>query len=176
MVTITISGEVGSGKTTVGKKLSEKTGYEYVYSGMIFRKLAEEHDKTLAEFGEYCEKNEKIDKQLDEYQLNILKNKDDIIVEGRLAGWLAFKNKINSLKIFLTADLEERTRRVIKREKGDIEKRKKKIISREKSEQNRYKKYYDIDIKDRSIYDLVIDTTDKTSDEIVDLIYKKIKE
>jgi len=36
------------------------------------------------------------------------------------------------------------------------------------------KKYYDIDVKDKTIYDLVIDSGDKTPEEIVDIIIKKI--
>ena len=40
MVTITISGTPGSGKSTVAKLLEGKLGVKYIYSGMIFRELA----------------------------------------------------------------------------------------------------------------------------------------
>jgi cytidylate kinase len=49
------------------------------------------------------------------------------------------------------------------------------MSNREKSEALRYKNYYNIDLKDTSIYDLVIDSADKTPDEILDLITQKIK-
>jgi cytidylate kinase len=64
---------------------------------------------------------------------------------------------------------------VVNREKGDAKKRKKEIVTREKSEANRYKKYYNIDLKDKSIYDVVIDSGSKTPEEIADIIIKKIK-
>ena len=74
----------------------------------------------------------------------------------------------------LDADLETRAKRIVKREEGDVKKREKEILNREKSEANRYKNYYNIDLKDTSIYDLVIDSTDKTPEEIVEIILGKI--
>jgi predicted cytidylate kinase len=130
---------------------------------------------TLEEFGKFCENNEKIDKELDEKQLNILQ-KGDVILEGRLAGWIAYKNNIEAFKIMLLANLETRIKRIIEREDGDYNKRLEENLKREDSEQKRYKKYYNIDIKDTSIYDLIIDSSIKTPDEIIDIIINKIQE
>lgn len=174
MVTITISGTPGSGKSTVAKILEKKLGIKYIYSGMIFRQLAEEHNMELEEFGKYCEKNSEIDKKLDARQLEILK-KGDIILEGRLAGWIAYKNNIPALKVSIDTDLETRARRIVNREKGSVEFRKKEIIEREKSEALRYKNYYSIDLNDKSIYDIVIDSKDKSPEEIVEIIFKELK-
>jgi cytidylate kinase len=173
MVSITISGMPGSGKSTVAELLKDKLGLRYVYSGMIFRETAKKYNMTLEEFGKYCEKNSKIDKELDDRQLEILRE-GDVILEGRLSGWFAHRNKIPAFKVSLVADLDTRAQRIVKREEGSIEKRKKEILERERSEFLRYKKYYKIDIKDNSIYDLVIDTKDKTPQEIVDIIIEKL--
>lgn len=175
MTVVTISGNPGSGKSTVAKLLEKKLGIKYIYSGMIFRELAEEHEMSLEEFGKYCEKNKEIDTKLDKRQLEILK-KGDVILEGRLAGWIAYKNKIPAFKISIIADIDIRAKRIVKRENGDIKTRKKEIIKREKSESKRYKKYYDIDLNDNSIYDIVVDSGDKTPEEIVDIILNKMKE
>lgn len=174
MVTITISGTPGSGKSTVGRLLSEKIGLKYVYSGDIFRKTAKKYNMSLEEFGSYCETHKEVDKELDDYQLEILRN-GNVIVEGRIAGWIAYRNNIPALKVILDADIETRARRIVNRERGDVEKRKQEMFNREKNEALRYKKYYNIDLKDTSIYDLVIDSADKTPDEIVDRITQKIK-
>jgi predicted cytidylate kinase len=174
MITITISGTPGSGKSTVRKLLSEKIGLKYVYSGDIFRKIAKKHNMSLEEFGSYCETCKEVDKELDDYQLEILRN-GNVIVEGRIAGWIAYRNNIPALKVILDADIETRARRIVNRERGDVEKRKQEMLNREKSEALRYKNYYNIDLKDTSIYDLIIDSADKTPDEIVDLITQKIK-
>jgi len=174
MVTITISGTPGSGKSTVAKLLEEKLGVKYIYSGMIFRELAEKYKMSLEEFGKYCEENSEIDKELDNRQIEILK-KGDVILEGRLAGWIAHLNSIKALKVAIITDLETRAQRIVKREKGSVEKRKKEILGREKSEAKRYKNYYNIDLNNRSIYDFVIDSGNKTPEEIADIIVKELK-
>lgn len=174
MVTITISGTPGSGKSTVAVILEKKLGIKRIYSGMIFRENADKYKMSLEEFGKFCEKNSDIDKELDNRQLEILK-KGEVILEGRLAGWLAYLNKIPAFKIIIDTDIETRAKRIVNREAGSVEKRKKEIIKREKSEILRYKKYYNIDLKDTSIYDLVIDSGDKTPEEIVDIILNKLK-
>ncbi|UCH71727.1 MAG: AAA family ATPase [Thermoplasmatales archaeon] len=173
MTVITISGTPGSGKSTVAKILEKRTKLKYVNSGIIFREMAKNYNMSLERFGVFCEKNEEIDKEVDNKQLNILKE-GRVILEGRLAGWIAHHNKIPALKVMIDADVETRTKRILKREKRNIKDIKKEIIEREKSEAIRYKKYYDIDLKDVSIYDLFIDSTDKNPEKIVELIIKKI--
>jgi predicted cytidylate kinase len=174
MNVITISGTPGSGKSTVAEILEEKLKMPYIYSGQIFRDLAEEYNMSLSEFGKYCEENETIDKKLDERQLEILK-KGNVILEGRLAGWLAYNNKIPSLKVMIDADIETRAKRIVKREGGDIQTRKKEIIKRQKSETKRYKNYYGFDLSDKSIYDLLIDSGDKSPEEIAEIIINNYK-
>ena len=174
MTTITISGLPGAGTTTIARLLEKEIGLKHVYSGDIFRNMAKKYKMSLEEFGHYCEKHKDVDEQLDRNQLEILQ-KGNVIAEGRIAGWLAYRNHIPSTKILLEADLKTRAGRIIKREKGDIEKRKKEILKRENSEATRYKNFYNIDLSDTSIYDLVLDSSDKTPDEIVDIIIKEIK-
>ena len=169
MTTITISGLPGTGKTTVAKLLENRLGLKYVYSGEIFRRLAKKYKMSLDEFGAYCERHQEIDEELDTYQLELLR-KGNVIVEGRIAGWLAYRNNIAAVKVLLDAPLDVRATRIVKREKGEMEKRKKEIVKREQSEATRYKKYYHIDVHDNSIYDVVIDTADKSPEKIVDLI------
>jgi predicted cytidylate kinase len=173
MTTITISGLPGTGKTTVAKLLEQRLGLRYVYSGEIFRRLAEQHQMSLEEFGKYCESHRNIDEELDRYQLGILKG-GNVILEGRLSGWLAFQNHIPAVKVLLHADIQIRASRIVKREQGDIEKRKKEILKREKSEATRYKKYYGIDVSDTSIYDVIIDAGDKTPEQIMEIILRYV--
>ena len=174
MVTITISGSPGSGTTTAALLLEKKTKLKYVYSGDIFRNMTKKYNMSLEEFGKYCEEHRKIDEELDKNQLEILQ-KGNVIVEGRIAGWIAYQNKIPAIKVLLTADIKTRAKRIVKREKGNVQKRKQEIITREKSEAVRYKNYYNIDIGDTSIYDLVIDSSNKTPEEIVSVIISTIK-
>jgi predicted cytidylate kinase len=174
MTTISISGLPGTGKTTVSKLLEEHLGLRYVYAGEIFRQLAEKHKMSLEEFGKYCETHRQIDEELDLYQLGILR-KGNVIVEGRISGWLAYQNHIPAVKVLLHADIDIRAGRIVKREQGDVAKRKKEILKRENSEATRYKKYYGIDVRDTSIYDVIIDTGDKTPEEIMGIIIRHLQ-
>ncbi len=169
MVTITISGTPGSGKSTIARMLKDRLDLPYVYSGLIFRMIAEKHNMNLAEFGKYCEQHDNVDRELDDKQLEILQN-GNVIVEGRLAGWIAHLNQIPAFKIMIDADILVRAQRVVMREEGTAEQRKEEIEKREKSERNRYKRYYNIDLKDTSIYDLVVDSSDKNPDEVIEEI------
>ena len=141
---------------------------------MVFRQLAKKHKMPLEEFGRHCETHREFDQELDDAQLEILQ-KGNAIVEGRLAGWLAHRNNISAIKVVIDADLKTRAKRIMKREKGTMEQREREIGKREKSEELRYKNYYNIDLKDTSIYDLVIDSTDKTAEETADIILKHIE-
>ena len=174
MTTITISGLPGSGKTTVAKLLEERLGLRYVYSGEIFREMAKKNKMSLEKFDKYCETHREFDKKLDRYQLGILR-KGNVIVEGRLSGWLAYKNHIPAVKVLLEADINVRAGRIVKRESGDFEKRKKEMLDREKSEATRYKKYYNIDIHDTSFYNVIIDSSEKTPEEIMKIIIEHIE-
>ena len=70
----------------------------------------------------------------------------------------------------MDADLDVRSARVAEREGGTVEQRREEIMQREECEVRRYLKYYDIDIRDRSIYDLIVDTTFLTPSEVADRI------
>lgn len=174
MVTITLSGTPGSGKSTIAKLLSEELSLPYVYSGMIFRELAKEHNMSLADFGSYCETHDDVDRELDEKQVSILK-KGNVLLEGRLAGWLAVLKDISAFKIWIDAKPSIRAERIVEREGGNIQDQHEKLLSRQKSEQIRYKTYYDIDVMDTSIYDLCIDSSNKTPQEILQIILDELK-
>ena len=102
MSIITISGTPGSGKSTIAELLEENLSLPYVYSGMIFRELAKKYKMSLADFGQYCEQHDTIDRELDDKQVQILK-KGNVLLEGRLAGWLAVINEIPAYKIWIDA-------------------------------------------------------------------------
>jgi len=128
--------------------------------------MAKKQGMSLEDFGKYCEEHPEIDKELDRYQLEILR-KGNVILEGRISGWIAHRNNIPAMKVLLEASIDVRAGRIVKREQGEKEKRKKEILKREKCEAARYKKYYDIDVYDTSIYDLIIDVSNMTPEEIV---------
>ncbi len=96
---ITISGPIGSGKTTVCNLLSERTGMPYVVSGHIFRQMAKEHGLSLAEFGRLAEKEPRFDIELDQRMVRLAEEKEDIILEGRLVAQMLTRHRIPALRV-----------------------------------------------------------------------------
>jgi len=152
---ITISGHAGSGKTSVSKELSRITGFKVISAGSVFRGLAKEYNMTLEEFSRYSENNKEIDFLVDGRQVELSNTFKDCIIEGRLSGWMI---KEAELKIWLRSAEDVRIQRIINRENRNCEDVLKETISRENIEKERFKKFYNIDIDDLSIYDLVINS------------------
>jgi predicted cytidylate kinase len=163
---ITISGFPGSGKTTVAEILQGQLGMRYVSTGQIFREKAKTANMSLSNFGRLAENNPEIDQKIDAAQQKILLE-DNVILEGRLAGWIAYRNNLPALKIWLDCDQKTRIKRIVNREGNTIDKKKDETDRREKSERTRYQKIYDIDITNTDIYDLVINTANKKPIDIV---------
>ncbi|MFC1691785.1 (d)CMP kinase [Nanoarchaeota archaeon] len=174
---ITISGTAGSGKSTIAKMLCEKLELKHYSIGDLRRKMAEERGMDIYEFNKLGEKEAFTDKEADDYQTELGKKEDGFVIDGRLS----FHFIPHSKKIFLDADLKTRAERIMKdsREKesfDSVESAMAKLEEREESDKKRYKQYYDLDPFDKSLYDIVIDTSKLTPEQIVDEILGKIEE
>jgi cytidylate kinase len=143
---------------------------ELVSVGDIFRKQAEDRCMSLEEFGLLAKRDEDIDRVLDEEQKKIAREKENIILEGRLSGFLVDAN----LKVWLKAPVEIRAERIANREEKPIAKAKAETKDREECERERYLKYYNIDTNDLSVYDLVIDSSRWSAEEISEIVAKAI--
>ncbi|PKP59186.1 MAG: cytidylate kinase [Candidatus Altiarchaeales archaeon HGW-Altiarchaeales-1] len=139
---ITLSGTIGSGKTTIASEISRQN-FVHISAGGIMRKMAKERNLSLLDFSAYAEKNFEIDKEIDALQKSLVKEEvkrgNNCVVEGRIS-WFVMKSDI---KIFLDADIDVRA----------------KIKNRELSEYKRFKEIYSIDINDLRNYDLCINTS-----------------
>lgn len=153
---ITVSGPPGSGTTTLAEALSSRFDLEHVSSGDVFRSMAEERGVTLAEFGRIAEEDPEIDRQIDERQSEIARENDDIVLEGRLSGWMADEA---DARIWLDAPVDVRAERVADREGQTVDEARDEIVGREASEAKRYEEIHGINIDDLTIYDLVVDTS-----------------
>jgi len=165
---ITVSGPAGSGKSTLAQSLADALGYDHVSGGDIFRSLAEERDVSLVELNQLAETDDQIDRDLDQRLRSIARDEDDLVLESRLAGWMA--GDYADLKLWLDAPLDVRATRIADREDKAVAAAKEETRTRAESEALRYREYYGIDIEDRSIYDLAVNTARWDEAGVLDLI------
>ena len=169
---ITITGELGSGKSSVTAILKERLNFEVVSVGFIQRQLATKHNFSATEFNKYMETHPGIDEECDAMVAELGKQAGSRIFDSRMA-WHFVPA---SFKIYLTVDEYIAAERIFK-DKGRIgeafatvEEARLNISERRKSELLRFKKAYGVQINDHSNYDLVIDTKYSTPPEVADCI------
>ena len=168
---ITISGLICSGKTTLFWDLFKKLNWPTFSASHFFRDYARTHGTSLQK-GE--EQNESLTKVIDLGMTELLKNSEHIILEGWMAGIMADELS-GVLRVFLTCDDRERVKRFAEREHVNLDQAQTQIKERET---NVYKKLRDIykrnDFLDPKNYNLVIDTTDKSPEEVLKIVLDKI--
>ena len=96
-------------------------------------------------------------------------------MESRLSAYMLTRNGIPAFRILLEASPDVRMARVGLREGETLEEATQKTLDRQRSEAKRYMMYYGIDINDRSVYDLVLNTDDMTPDEVMDAILEGVR-
>jgi len=147
--------------------------------GQMFRDMARERGMTVEEFDKICKEDASLDKKVDDYILKLAKENDNFVIESRTA-WHFIPE---SVKIYLKVDDKEAARRVFKESDNENRKNESKnynsedeilesLKKRKKNDDERYLKHYDLDIRKESNYDLVLDTTNLSIEEV----FKKVIE
>lgn len=171
---ITISGLPGSGTSTAARAVAAAFDIEHLDGGTVFRAMATERDLSLADFAALAETDDRIDRALDD-RLAQRALAGDVLVESRLAGWLADRAGTDGFKVWVECDEVERARRVGSRDGHDADEALATNRTREASERARYLEYYGIDLADRSVYDLVVDSTTGSAEEVAASIVEAAK-
>ena len=168
---ITITGDLGSGKSTVSNLLCQRMSYDYVCTGKIQREIANRYQMTTLELNQYAETHPEIDAEIDA-TFKSLNDSTEIIVDSRLAWFFIPK----SFKIFLKTDVRVSANRI----SGDIQRKNEKyatveeavsnIIARKESENKRYMELYGANCSNLSNFDLIIDTSFIAPEKVADSI------
>jgi len=175
---ITISGKQGAGKTTLAKNLAKKLNYKFLSIGDLKGIMAQERGMTIDEFSEMGKKDPKtVHELVDEKTKEIGKTEDNFIIEG----WIAWKFIPHSKKIFLEVEPKVGAKRVFADQRPDedhcekIEEMELMLKERLKTTNAQFIKNYGIKFLDKTQYDIIVDTTHLTIEEMINIILKKLK-
>lgn len=166
---ITISGTPGSGKTTVARLLAQRLGVPHVYAGDIYRAEAEKRGISLAELNALAERDHSIDRALDASMAAYARS-GGVVLEGRLAGFIADEERVDALKVWLTASDAVRAERVAGREGQNTAAVLAENEARQRSDARRYRAIYGWDLDDTGIYDVILVSDDRSPEELADAI------
>ncbi|MBR2336047.1 MAG: AAA family ATPase [Clostridia bacterium] len=177
---ISITGKLGSGKSTVCGIMKERYGYEIFSTGVINREYARRLGITTLELNKRLNEDPSLDKEIDSLvtKMSIERKDDKLIFDSRMAWHFA----VNTFKIFLTIDPMEAARRVMLNQRGeeerytDVNDACEKLVERSTVERARFLDIYNQDYYDYSNFNLVVDTTRRAPDEIVDIIMAVFEE
>ncbi len=177
---IAFSGRLGSGKSTVCAILRDKYGYEIYSTGAVQRKVAEEMGITTLELNKRMKENPELDHKIDDAvtELSRQRKGDNLVFDSRMAWHFAE----NTFKVYMYVDPTVAAKRVFAADRGDVEKYKNiddardQLIERTLEENRRYKEIYGVDNLDYNNYDLILDSTVASPEEIAFLIVENAKE
>jgi len=173
---ISLAGRLGSGKSTVARLLKSNHGFEVYSTGAIHREIALKRNVSTLEMNRLLTKDLSIDNEIDDAvtKISIEKKNETIVFDSRMA----WKFAVNSYKVFINVDPYVAASRVMANPRGneevynDIEEAKAKLIKRSKMENERFKDIYGVDNFDYANYDLVIDSTFASPDDMAAIIYE----
>lgn len=171
---VTISGLPGSGTTTVSRLVADALGLARVPGGEVFRQMAAEAGMTLAEFGAHAQDHPAIDRELDE-RLEARAREGDCVIESRLAGWLATRAGVPALRVWVECDEEVRAARVAERDGTTLARALHDNTARSDLEQARYQAVYEVDLADRTSYDLLLDSSDEGPEALAAVIVERAR-
>ena len=173
---ITLSGTLGSGKSTVGKELARRLNIPYISTGHMFRELGQISSLDALQTNLEAETNRTLDDAVDNKVRELNKTKPDFVIDSRMA-WHFVDD---ALRVFLSVTPETAAHRVMQDNTRSTEQYASfdaaldGLRARRDSEIKRYKRLYNVDIEDPSNYEMFIITDDAEVPDVADLILRRL--
>lgn len=164
---IVMSGDIGSGKSSVATALKQITGYDVIGTGTIQRAIAKRRGVTTLELNKISQTDRSIDDEIDSYVVELGKTQDRLILDSRLA-WHFIPG---AFKVFLAVDPVVGAERVFRASRNDENNHSLKEtldnnLKRQAIEDQRFQKLYNVNFRKYGNYDLIIDTSFTTPEVI----------
>jgi cytidylate kinase len=162
MIKVCISGFTSSGKTTVAELVSEKLGIAHIH------KSYKEYVKSELEVAKFTDNaSDEFVKAFDDEIRKQAASAGSCVLSTWLAPWFV---EDATLRIWLHADIKTRSSRWAKAYNIGISDAENLVSEKDQSEIKSIKRIYGIDLNDRSIFDMVINTEKIGPQECAEII------
>lgn len=173
---ISLAGDLGSGKTTVGEILSQKYNLKKISIGQILREMAQAQGMTVAEFNTYMETHPEYDNLVDDKLKSYETKSGNFLFDSRMA-WHFVPS---GYSVYMKVDVETAALRIMNADRENekypnVQVAVQKLTERRKSELIRYNSLYGVDIANMKNYDLVVDTSGKTPEDVAKVIIENFE-
>ncbi len=168
---VTLSGDIGGGKSSVARILAQRLNFQLISAGAIQREIATGMGLTTLQLNERSAMDRSVDDRIDSYTQALGETGNQIIVDSRLA-WHFIPS---AFKVFLSVDPKVGAGRVFDASRSDekhssladaLENNR----SRTQLEATRFLALYGIALRDYGNYDLVVDTSFVSSEQVAEVI------
>lgn len=170
---IAITGRIGSGASTLAKKLSEKLGWDFLDGGKLFRKLSKEIGISINQSNS---RPDHFDLEYEERVKKMFVEGSEQIIQSHLAGFNArgiegvFKILIICEDAYGNDKKEIRIDRLVNRDGISIDGAKREVGEREREHLAKFRRLYanndqDWIYWDKKYFDLVINTYEHNREE-----------
>ena len=145
----------------------------------IQREVAREMGISTLELNKRMKQDHSLDTRIDEATTRLSRERRDcrLIFDSRMAWHFAE----DTFKIFLTVDPTVAAQRVMANPRDSeeryrsVEEARDKLVERSRVEQSRFRELYGVDYCDYGNYNLVVDSSARTPEEIVDIIWEAFR-
>jgi predicted cytidylate kinase len=174
---VTISGELGSGKSSVALRLAEVYSLRVVSTGDIQRSIAKSLNLSTLETNWLAERDKLIDSQVDQVTRDLGGAPDPIVFDSRMAWHMVPQ----SFKVHLVVDPMVAAKRLHTTRSSPTEQYESASHARElaeeryRSEQRRFLSTYGVDVFRLRNYNLVIDTSEADVDTVLQIVQQHIE-
>lgn len=172
---VALSGELGSGKSEVSARLARALGARRVSTGEAQRAIARKRGLSTLELNHLAETDPTIDDEIDAVFRALAATPRPLVVDSRLA-WHFLPM---SYKVHLVVDPRAAASRVLHRTGNraehyeSLEQALSGMGQRVESERRRFQQIYGVDIFRLDNYDLVVDTTEASPEQVTEAILSR---
>ena len=174
---ITLSGDLGSGKSSVGRRLAEILGVPHYSAGSLFREIGRISNLDALRTNLAAENNVEIDNAVDSRTRDLDRTVPSFVIDARMAWHFV----TGATKVYLSVSPLTAAERIMadgargSETYASVAAAVAALAERRASETKRYRRLYGGDITDAGNYDLFIITDDAAIEDIADVIVAAAK-